>query len=80
MANRFGEQIGQGAYGPVYRGGLTLAGTYENGQPTPVYLKALTNGTSANLQADFRREANVMAELRHPNVLSLLGVSMQQAP
>ncbi len=32
------------------------------------------------MQTDFQREANIMAELNHPNLLGIFGVSLQQPP
>ncbi|CAH8875513.1 unnamed protein product [Trichobilharzia szidati] len=77
---RFGKQFGQGVFGPVYKAELLPNSAYENGHPMSVIVKTLSAGSPASLQANFRREANLIAELDHPNVLSLLGVSVQHPP
>lgn len=43
-------------------------------------VKTLSAGSPASLQTNFCREANLIAELDHPNVLSLLGISLQHPP
>ncbi|KAF8566106.1 hypothetical protein P879_00939 [Paragonimus westermani] len=77
---RFGKQFGQGVFGPVYKAELLPNNAYENGLPISVVVKTLSAGSPATLQADFQREADLIAELNHPNVLSLFGVSMQHPP
>ncbi|VDO83844.1 unnamed protein product [Schistosoma margrebowiei] len=77
---RFGKQFGQGVFGPVYKAELLPNSAYENGHPISVIVKTLSAGSPASLQANFRREANLISELDHPNVLSLLGVSVQHPP
>ncbi|TPP55975.1 Receptor protein-tyrosine kinase [Fasciola gigantica] len=77
---RFGKQFGQGVFGPVYKAELLPNTTYENGHPISVIVKTLSAGSPASLQADFRRESDLIAELDHPNLLSLLGVSLQHPP
>ncbi|VDP67890.1 unnamed protein product [Echinostoma caproni] len=77
---RFGKQFGQGVFGPVYKAELLPNNTYENGHPISVVVKTLSAGSPASLQADFRRESDLIAELDHPNLLSLLGVSLQHPP
>ncbi|TNN07530.1 Tyrosine-protein kinase transmembrane receptor Ror [Schistosoma japonicum] len=77
---RFGKQFGQGVFGPVYKAELLPNSAYENGHPMSVIVKTLSAGSPASLQANFCREANLISELDHPNVLSLLGVSVQHPP
>ncbi|CAH8646174.1 unnamed protein product [Schistosoma guineensis] len=77
---RFGKQFGQGVFGPVYKAELLPNSAYENGHPISVIVKTLSAGSPASLQTNFRREANLISELDHPNVLSLLGVSVQHPP
>lgn len=67
-------------FGPVYAGELQASSDYENSKPTPLVIKTLSPGAQAAMQTDFRREANIMAELNHPNLLSIFGVSLQQQP
>ena len=47
---------------------------------TPVTIKTLREGSTPKLQQDFKHEAEVMSSLRHPNIISLLGVCMREAP
>ncbi|CAL8102410.1 unnamed protein product [Calicophoron daubneyi] len=77
---RFGKQFGQGVFGPVYKAELLPSSAYENGIPVSVIVKTLSAGAPATLQSEFRREADLIAELDHPNVLTLLGVSLQHPP
>ncbi|KAM3187363.1 hypothetical protein ACTXT7_002472 [Hymenolepis weldensis] len=77
---KFGDRIGQGVFGPVYAGELQACSDYENSKPTPLVIKTLSPGAPASMQTDFRREANIMAELNHPNLLSIFGVSLHQPP
>lgn len=76
--SRFGEEIGRGLFGSVYRGELITL--YSDKSYTPVAIKTLQSGAANKLQNDFRREANLMSELSHPNILCLLGVSMSSPP
>ncbi|CAH8640861.1 unnamed protein product [Heterobilharzia americana] len=66
---RFGKQFGQGVFGPVYKAELLPNSAYENGHPMSVIVKTLSAGSPASLQANFLREANLISELDHPNVL-----------
>nr|CDS26357.1 tyrosine protein kinase transmembrane receptor [Hymenolepis microstoma] len=77
---KFGDRIGQGVFGPVFAGELQACSDYENSKPTPLVIKTLSPGAPASMQTDFRREANIMAELHHPNLLSIFGVCLQQPP
>ncbi|KAG5445721.1 Inactive tyrosine-protein kinase transmembrane receptor ror1 [Clonorchis sinensis] len=77
---RFGKQFGQGVFGPVYKAELLPHSAYENGVSVSVIVKTLSAGCPASLQADFQREAELISELDHPNILSLYGVSRQHPP
>lgn len=56
-------KIGKGGYGTVYRGLLRL---------TPVAIKIM-NGHSTRGSQDFQQEINVLREVRHPNLITLIG-------
>ncbi len=73
---RFIQELGEGAFGKVYRGELLMA----NGGPlvVPIAIKTLKENCSAKTRTDFRREADLMAELQHPNIVCLLGVCFPQ--
>ncbi|KAL6050509.1 Tyrosine kinase, catalytic domain [Balamuthia mandrillaris] len=65
----FGEQIGQGSFGVVYRGTWRL---------TDVAIKMLNNLTEEQLK-EFRQEVELMQNLRpHSNVVLLLGVCLEE--
>ena len=48
--------------------------------PTLVAIKTLKPGANQKTLNDFRREAELMSELRHPNIVCLLGVSFLEDP
>lgn len=75
---RFIQELGEGAFGKVYRGELLMA----NGGPlvVPIAIKTLKENCSPKTKTDFRREADLMAELQHPNIVCLLGVCFQEEP
>lgn len=56
------------------------ASDYENSKPTSLVVKTLSPGAPATMQTDFHREAKIMAELNHPNLLGIFGVSLHQPP
>ncbi|KAL3271515.1 hypothetical protein HHI36_021994 [Cryptolaemus montrouzieri] len=72
----FMEELGEGAFGKVYKGELKL----KNGQRTFVAVKSLKENASAKTQADFQREIELISELKHPNIICLLGVVLKQDP
>lgn len=45
-----------------------------------VAIKTLKENATLKTQQDFRREVELMSELRHPNIVCLLGVVMRQQP
>jgi serine/threonine-protein kinase len=59
--------IGQGGMGEVYRARHQTLGM-------PVAVKAVTGAASPELTARFTREAQLLARVRHPNVVSILDV------
>ncbi|KAI1883198.1 hypothetical protein AGOR_G00242740 [Albula goreensis] len=76
-AVRFMEELGEWAFGSVYRGHLYLPGME---QAQLVVIKTLKEPSSPQLWAEFQQEASVLAELHHHNVASLLGVVTQDTP
>ncbi|CAN6706885.1 unnamed protein product [Malus baccata var. baccata] len=58
-----GFKIGEGGYGPVYRGEL---------DHTPVAIKVL-RPDAAQGQSQFKQEVEVLSCIRHPNMVLLLG-------
>ncbi len=63
----------------MYKGELIEVVNASNG-PTLVAIKTLKPGSNQKTRSDFRREAELMSELRHPNIVCLLGVSFQDDP
>ncbi|XP_067288700.1 muscle, skeletal receptor tyrosine-protein kinase [Pseudorasbora parva] len=66
------RDIGEGAFGRVFQArapGLLAIEPF-----TMVAVKMLKEEASADMQNDFQREAALMAEFDHPNIVRLLGV------
>lgn len=76
-AVHFMEELGECAFGRVYRGHLYLPGME---QAQLVAIKTLKDPSSPQLWGEFQQEASLLAELHHPNVASLLGVVTQDVP
>ena len=80
----FLEELGQGAFGMVFKGELTLENDLDKGQSKkiesviPIAIKTLKENANSRFKLDFRREAELMADLQHPNIVSLLGVCFDQ--
>ena len=62
----------------VYKG--ELIGLYGDNSITKVAIKTLKENSAPKIQNDFRREVDLMSEMRHPNIVCLLGVCMRQEP
>jgi len=45
-----------------------------------VAIKTLKENASAKTQGDFRREVELMSDLRHPNIVCLMGVVLKGEP
>lgn len=72
---KFLEELGEGAFGKVYKGGLK-----KNGETQFVAVKALKENASAKTQADFRREIDLISELTHENIVCIVGVALREEP
>ena len=74
---RFIQELGEGAFGKVYKGELSgfVGGTF-----TLVAIKTLKPGANQKTRSDFVRESELMTDLRHPNIVCLLGVCLQEEP
>ena len=75
---RFIEELGEGAFGKVYKGECFGVGIGSG--CALVAIKTLKPGASPKTKNDFQREAELMVELRHPNIVCLIGVSFQEDP
>uniref|UniRef100_A0A182VGC5 Tyrosine-protein kinase receptor n=1 Tax=Anopheles merus TaxID=30066 RepID=A0A182VGC5_ANOME len=73
---RFVEELGEGAFGKVYKGELTQ----KNGERIFVAVKALKENASAKTQADFKREIELISDLKHDNIVCILGVVLKEEP
>jgi receptor tyrosine kinase-like orphan receptor 1 len=74
---RFQQELGEGAFGKVYQGelmGIIGPGT------SLVAIKTLKPGATQKTRSDFQREADLMTDLRHPNIVCLIGVCFQEDP
>ena len=74
---RFNQELGEGAFGKVYRGEL---GGIIGGCSTLVAIKTLRSGATTKIKQDFQREIEMCTELRHPNIVCLLGVQLKEDP
>ncbi|XP_022248276.1 inactive tyrosine-protein kinase transmembrane receptor ROR1-like isoform X1 [Limulus polyphemus] len=77
-AIQFLQDIGEGAFGKVYHG--ELMGIHGAGSVTPVAIKTLKENATLKTRQDFLREANLMSDLHHPNIVCLLGVCTRDEP
>ncbi|XP_029921631.1 muscle, skeletal receptor tyrosine-protein kinase [Myripristis murdjan] len=66
------RDIGEGAFGRVFQ--ARAPGLLPLESFTMVAVKMLKEEASADMQNDFQREAALMAEFDHPNIVRLLGV------
>lgn len=72
------RDIGQGAFGRVFQ--AKAPGILKVEPFTLVAVKMLKEDASDDLQQDFEREALLMAEFNHPNIVKLLGVCAMGKP
>ncbi|KFM72830.1 Tyrosine-protein kinase transmembrane receptor ROR1, partial [Stegodyphus mimosarum] len=75
---RFLQELGEGAFGKVYCG--ELLSLHGNGSVTAVAIKTLKENATLKTQHDFQREAELMSDLHHPNIVCLLGVCLREEP
>lgn len=66
------KDLGQGAFGRVFQGKAPKLISYD--EFTMIAVKMLKEDASQELQVDFEREACLLAEFNHPNIVKLLGV------
>lgn len=73
---KFVEELGEGAFGKVYKGELFN----KNGDKLFVAVKALKENASPKTQQDFRREIELISDLKHNNIVCILGVVLKEEP
>lgn len=66
------RDLGQGAFGRVFQ--AKAPGLIHGEEFTLVAVKMLKDDASEDLQDDFEKEACLLAEFDHPNIVKLLGV------
>ncbi|KAG7465669.1 hypothetical protein MATL_G00155980 [Megalops atlanticus] len=72
--------LGSGAFGEVYEG-VTVGDPSEKvSEETRVAVKTLRKGATDHEKAEFLKEAHLMSQFDHPNILRLLGVCLQNEP
>ena len=74
---RFNQELGEGSFGKVYKGDL---GGIIGGCTSIVAIKTLRPGANTKSQQDFRREIEVFTELRHQNIVCMVGVVLKDDP
>ncbi|XP_058987941.1 tyrosine-protein kinase transmembrane receptor Ror isoform X2 [Musca domestica] len=72
----FVEELGEGAFGKVYKGQLTTSA----GEKIFVAIKALKEDASYKTQQDFKREIELISDLKHNNIVCILGVVLNKEP
>lgn len=74
---RFLQELGEGSFGKVCRGELVQ---YAENSLVPIVIKTLRPNSTSRLCTSFWSEAERASELKHPNILSLLGVCHRDQP
>ena len=79
MSNiRFLQELGEGAFGKVYKG--DVLGYHGDQSVMRVAVKTLKENASQKVKTDFRREVDLMTDLKHTNIVCLLGVCVKEEP
>ena len=73
------EDIAEGAFGKVFKGQASCF-TRGNFETQFVAVKTLRENCIAYLEEEMIKEAELMVELDHPNIIRLLGVCLQEKP
>ena len=79
---------GSGAFGEVYEGrvhGLNLieegsVGETPSKKPQKIAVKTLRKGATEEDKAGFLKEAELMSKFRHPHILQLIGICLDNDP
>ncbi|XP_013380746.1 inactive tyrosine-protein kinase transmembrane receptor ROR1 [Lingula anatina] len=77
-AIRFVQELGEGAFGKVYK--AEVIGLYGDNTVGTIAVKTLKENASQKIASDFRREVELMSDMRHLNIVCLIGVCMKDQP
>lgn len=69
---KFLDELGEGAFGKVYKGELVVPGK----RTLMVAIKTLKENATPKTVSEFKREVELMSELHHPNIICLMGVCL----
>lgn len=75
----FLQELGEGAFGKVYKGQLQkISKSLKCQSPIYVAVKTLKENATPKIRNDFKREVDLMTDLRHSNIICLLGVVLKE--
>ncbi|CAH3022247.1 unnamed protein product, partial [Porites evermanni] len=75
-AVEFKEKLGEGAFGEVFKGVVTISGKFTN-----CAIKKLKENATEKEKRDLRNELEIMATVgEHPNVINLIGACTETEP
>ncbi|XP_062302472.1 proto-oncogene tyrosine-protein kinase ROS [Osmerus eperlanus] len=72
--------LGSGAFGEVYEGMIVGQPIQEVIPQNRVAVKTLRKEATESEKAEFLKEAHIMSQFQHPNIVRLLGVCVQNEP
>ena len=72
---RLTDELGVGEFGVVKRGVWSVGG-----EEREVAVKTLADGSTEEKRIQFLQEAAIMGQFKHPNVITLHGVLMEEEP
>ncbi|XP_066144088.1 high affinity nerve growth factor receptor-like isoform X3 [Euwallacea fornicatus] len=72
---KFLNELGEGCFGKVYKGELTVA---NDQKPDVVAIKVLKESASKEAEEDFFREVEIMSTFKNSNILSFIGVVLPE--
>ncbi|GAB6019021.1 neurotrophic tyrosine kinase, receptor, type 1 [Chamberlinius hualienensis] len=73
------KELGEGAFGRVYLGEIADK-TSDNGGPILVAIKTLKTHGVEDIKEDFEREAELLTNLQHENIIKFYGVCVDKDP